>query len=102
MKCRAAHIVQDSFPGVPMEAAAMCRPILSFRVSGIREQLTHPRSIRMVRMGDMAAIAPHAMGLIENPEFRRQMGGNASVEVRSEVSLQEHVGQVDNLYRELL
>ena len=93
---------EDPFPGVPMEAAAMRKPVLSFVSGGVPEELTHPDSVRLAPIGDVDALAPHAAELIENPELRRQIGGNAQAEVRSRVSLQKHLAAVDRLYQELV
>jgi len=93
---------EDPFPGVPMEAAALRKPVLSFVSGGVPEELTHPDSIRLAPIGDIDALVPHAAELIERQELRKRMGDSAREEIRSKVSLQRHLGQVDKLYEELL
>ena len=92
---------EDPLPGVPMEAAAMRKPVLSFFSGGVAEELTHPTSARLVPIGDIDALAEHARQLIEDPGLRRRLGQNAQREVRSKFLLAAHLGQIDSLYREL-
>jgi glycosyltransferase involved in cell wall biosynthesis len=94
--------VQDTLPGVTMEAAAMGKPILGFISGGVPEQLTHPTSARLVPIGDIDALARNATELIENPRLRAEMGQSARQEVRSKFSIPSHLKQVDDLYESLL
>jgi glycosyltransferase involved in cell wall biosynthesis len=95
-------LVQDSLPGVPMEAAAMGKPILGFISGGLPEELTHPTSARLVPIGDIDALARNAKELIENPQLRAEMGLLAHQEIRRKFSLPSHLRQVDDLYEHLL
>lgn len=92
----------DPLPGVTMEAAAMGKPVLGFISGGVPEQLTHPTSARLVPVGDIDALARHAIELIESPELRAEMGRNARQEVKSKFSIPSHLAEVDELYRSLL
>jgi len=93
---------EDPFPGVPMEAAVMRKPVLSFISGGVPEELTHPTSARLVPIGDIDALAEQARKLIEDPQLRRRLGDSARSEVLSKFSMEEHFAQVDALYRELV
>jgi glycosyltransferase involved in cell wall biosynthesis len=93
---------EDPLPGVPMEAAAMGKPVLGFISGGVPEQLTHPASARLVPVGDIDALARNAIELIESPALRAEMGRLARQEVRSKFSIPSHLAEVDELYRSLL
>jgi len=93
---------EDPFPGVPMEAAVMRKPVLSFISGGVPEELTHPTSARLVPIGDINALAEHARELIEDPKLCRRLGESARREVLSKFSMEEHFAQVDAVYREMV
>jgi len=95
-------LVQDSLPGVPMEAAAMGKPILGFISGGVPEELTHPTSARLVPVSDIDALARNAIEIIENPRLRAEMGRRAHEEIRRKFSIPSHLKQVGDLYESLL
>ncbi len=93
---------EDPLPGVPMEAAAMGKPVLGFISGGVPEELTHPTSARLVPVGDIDALARHARQLLESPQLRAEIGRSARQEVRRKFSIPSHLAQVDELYRSLI
>jgi glycosyltransferase involved in cell wall biosynthesis len=93
---------EDPFPGVTMEAAAMRRCILAFISGGVPEQLTHPVSARLAPVGDIDALAGHALRLLEDPALRAEMGRRARQEVKGKFSIPSHLAEVDELYRGVL
>jgi len=95
-------LVEDCFPGVILEAAAMQRPILSFVSGGITEQVTHPDSARLVPIGDIDALTRHAAELLDNPDKAVHMGQHARDEVTAKFSIEKNRRQLDRLYDELV
>jgi glycosyltransferase involved in cell wall biosynthesis len=95
-------LCEDCFPAVPLETAAMRKPLLSFRSGGIPEQLTHPHSARLVAIGDVEELTRHAAELVEDPALRQRIGESARREIQAKFSRPKHLGEVDALYRELL
>ena len=94
-------LTEDPLPGVPMEAAAMGKPVLSFVSGGVPEELTHPTSARLVAIGDIEALADHACQLIDDPSLRRRIGQNARREIRAKFSIKGHLAQIDKLFEEV-
>ncbi|HDZ20905.1 hypothetical protein LCGC14_0274770 [marine sediment metagenome] len=94
-------LCEDSFPAVPMEAAAMGKPVVSFRRGGIPEQLTHPAAIRLVEPGDIDGLVEQVRQLLDNPDLRNDIGRRARDEIRSKFPRQRHIEQLDRLYGEL-
>jgi len=94
-------LVEDCFPGVILEAAAMARPIISFDSGGITEQVTHPTSARLVTIGDVDAMTEHAIQLLSDPTTAERMGERARLEVTSKFSRQRHRAELDQLYDDL-
>lgn len=95
-------LCEDCFPAVPMEAAALGKPVLSFVSGGVPEQLTHPGSVRLVPIGDMEALLPHLRELLDDAHLRRRLGQAARAEVRAKFSLPRHFAELGAVYAELL
>ncbi len=89
---------EDPLPGVPMEAAAMRKPVLSFVSGGVPEELTHPTSARLVPIGDIDALVEHTCELIDDAALRHRMGDCACREVRSKFIMTDHLEQIGALY----
>jgi len=90
---------EDPLPGVTMEAAAMRKCVLGFLSGGMPEQLTHPTSARLVPVGDVEALASHAMELLADGDLRARMGRAARREVRAKFSIPSHLAEIDEFYR---
>lgn len=95
-------LVEDCFPGVILESAAMARPIVSFVSGGIPEQVTHPTSARLVKIGDIDGLQREVIDLLDHPDVASQMGKNARQEVTSRFSIEKHRAEHKKLYDELL
>jgi glycosyltransferase involved in cell wall biosynthesis len=94
-------LCEDSFPGVPMEAAALGRCVLAFRSGGIPEELTPPAACRLVPIGDIDALTAEATALIADRACREAMGRAAREEVLGKFSHARHLREVDALYAAL-
>ncbi len=94
-------LCEDCFPAVPMEAAAMSKPVLGFISGGVPEQLTHPTSALLAPIGDLDELTEHARALACDAELRRRIGRAARTEVREKFSQAKHFSELDALYDEL-
>ncbi len=95
-------LVEDCFPAVPMEAAVMRKPVVSFIAGGIPEQLTSPTSARLVAIGDVDALVEQLIDLIDNPETRAALGAAGRDEITTKFSLDRHLSELKRVYAELL
>jgi len=71
---RLANGDQDGLPNVILEAMAHGLPVVSTRLDGIVEAIVDGDSGLLADQDDPAAIARHLERLIENAEFREQIG----------------------------
>lgn len=68
---------QEAFGLVIAEAMAFGKPVIATAVGGIPELVEEGRTGFLVPRGDSAALADRILRLLNAPELRRELGGNA-------------------------
>jgi glycosyltransferase involved in cell wall biosynthesis len=95
-------VYPDPFPSAVLEAMAVGRPVIASRIGGIPEAVVDGRTGILVDPGSSEALA-EAMGkLMDEPDTRDLMGENGLRRLRSEFSIERHVGAIDALYTDIL
>ncbi len=65
---------REGFPQVPLEAAAMERPVVATRVTGCVDAVVHGRTGTLVPVGNVAALGVALAAYLRDPELRRRHG----------------------------
>lgn len=93
---------QEGFGRVLVEAMAAATPVVATRVGGIPEVVEEGETGLLVPPGDAEGTAEATVALLEDAGRRKEMGLAGQRRVRERFSLAAHVGEIQNLYRELL
>jgi glycogen(starch) synthase len=91
----------EGLPLVALEAAAMARPIVASRISGLSEIVLHEQTGVLIEPEDSGGLA-EAMGfLLTHPQEAARMGRAGRRRVRELFSWERCVKSYDSLYRNL-
>jgi glycosyltransferase involved in cell wall biosynthesis len=74
----------DGIPVVLMEAMSQSVPVISTRISGIPELIIHDRTGLLAKPGDFKDLAIQIDILLESPELRERLVGEAAAHVENE------------------
>jgi glycosyltransferase involved in cell wall biosynthesis len=74
----------DGIPVVLMEAMSQSVPVISTRISGIPELIIHDRTGLLAKPGDFQDLAIQMDRLLESPELRERLVGEAAAHVENE------------------
>lgn len=92
----------EGMPLVPIEAAALGKPVVATRVDGTREVVVEDETGILVPAREPKALAEAVLELLLNAEKRLQMGEKARVHAREHFSLDQQVKVTASYYEELL
>lgn len=73
---------REGWPGVANEAAACGKPVVGFRVTGMKDAIIHRRTGLLVESERTDAFADAVCRLLDNPSMRRELGQNARERAR--------------------
>jgi glycosyltransferase involved in cell wall biosynthesis len=65
---------REGFPNVPLEAAAMERPVVATRIPGCADAVADGTTGTLVPVRDAAALVAAITGYVEDPDLRRRHG----------------------------
>ncbi len=91
----------ESFGLAALEAMACQIPVVSTNVGGIPEVNIHGKTGFMCEVGDIDAMASHAISLLSNPEMHEQFCHNALTRA-SEFDIDQILPQYEAYYEEVL
>lgn len=97
-------VLSSANEGTPVsliEAAAAGKPAIASAVGGVPEVVTAETGI-LFPSGDAGAFADAVVGLADDPQRRRQMGGTARRRALDHFSASRLINDIDALYTELL
>lgn len=92
----------EPFGRVPLEAAVVGRPVVSFAVGGLRESILDGQTGVLVPPGDMTRFVAEIAALASSTTKRREMGERARRHVLATYSVDAMKLQLAALWRELL
>lgn len=73
----------EGFPTVLIEAMASALPIVASRVGGVAEHLVDGHNARLVQANNPQALAQVIQTLLDDPQRRKQLAGQARVDVQT-------------------
>ncbi len=92
----------DAFPHVLLEAGAQSTVIVASDIGGIREIVYDRMTGRLVAPDQPTELASVVLSLLANPSESEKFGQAAAGQVREKFSIEQHVNQVQSIYKELL
>jgi len=92
----------ESFGLVALEASAAGVPVIGSDTGGLPEVVVHGETGFLAPMGDVDAMASHAIAVLENPELRRRMGQAARRRAFQEFPADKMVPQYEAVYERVL
>jgi glycosyltransferase involved in cell wall biosynthesis len=92
----------EGTPVTIIEALAAGRPVVATNVGGVPDVVDEGETGFLVRPGDTSAIAERLEILARNAARRGEMGSEGRERVLRRYAVERLVGDVDELYRELL
>lgn len=95
-------IYPDSFPTVGLEAMAMAKPVIGFRIGGIPEWLENGKTGFLVEPQNIRGLAQKIDTLLENQDLAEQMGQRGYARFQSEFNGNAHSKQIIQLYQDVV
>ncbi len=92
----------EGFPNAVAEAMAAGLPVVCTRFEGVEEVVQDGRTGLLVGVGDDEALARRVGELLAEPGARERLGQAAREWVRQNLSWDRLLGQMDELYRQVL
>ena len=92
----------EGLPRVLPEAMLMEIPIVSYRIDGLAEAITHGITGYLCKPNDIDSAANYCIELLINPEFRHQMGAMGKKYALEEFDLTNMIEQIEDLYSKLI
>jgi len=92
----------EGMPLVPIEAAAMGKPVLATAVDGTCEVVVHGQTGLLVSPACPGEFAEALITLLENPEQRRTLAEGGQRRARALFSLEQQIRETTALYESLL
>jgi glycosyltransferase involved in cell wall biosynthesis len=98
-------VLPSLWEGLPyslLDAMAMAKPVVAFAVGGVQDVLENRKTGLLVPPQNKQALADAISQLIDNKEFRCQLGNASAETVRKKYRLEEMVKRTEKLYELLL
>jgi glycosyltransferase involved in cell wall biosynthesis len=92
----------EGMPLVPIEAAAMARPVVATSVDGTSEVIIDEVTGLLVPPGESEPLAQAIVDLLTNPAKCRRLGQSAQARAHEQFSLQRQIEETAGLYEQLL
>lgn len=92
----------ESFGLAALEAMASSVPVIATRVGGLPEFITHGEDGFLCELGDVEQMAAHAIDILSDESFRREIGQNARKTVEKRFTNRIVVPQYEQYYEEVL
>jgi glycosyltransferase involved in cell wall biosynthesis len=89
---------RDGLPTVLLEAMAVGTPVVSTRVTGIPEIITHNQTGLLIDQKNPEALADAILILLDSESARKRLSCAAKIKVRKEFNLKENVKTLKNYF----
>ena len=99
------YVLSSDYEGLPLsvlEAMAAGLPVISTRVGGVPEAVTHDETGLLVDRGDVAGLARSMQALVDDREQRRRLGEAGYRRFEEEFRVERLCGETLEVYRSLL
>ncbi|HUJ79574.1 MAG TPA: glycosyltransferase family 4 protein [Nitrospiria bacterium] len=91
----------EGFPRVALEAMAAAKPVVAFNVGGVSEAVEDGVTGRLIRFGQIDAMADAVCRLLEDPEAARRMGNAGRARVEASFTAERQADRIKALLLEL-
>jgi len=99
------YMMSSVFEGLPvalLEAMAMECPVVSTEAGGIKEVIRHGQEGFLCGVDEPEKLVEYACTLLQDANLRSKMGKVARVRVMESFSMEKMVGELEEVYREVL
>ncbi len=96
-----SSIAPEPFGMVNLEAMFLKKPIISTNIGGPTEIFTDGENGRLISPGDPNLLAVSLISLLQNAEFRHELGANAYKTVVTRFRIEDTVAQIQKIYEEI-
>lgn len=93
--------LSEGLSNAALEAMAMEVPVISSRVGGMPEAITHGETGILFESGNFNELADLIEDLIQNPEKRQKIGKSARQRVEKDFEISDQISKFLEIYREL-
>jgi glycosyltransferase involved in cell wall biosynthesis len=97
-----ATSLTEGLPNTILEAMAMETPVVATRVGGIPEIIVDKKTGLLSEPRDVDGLSSQVLFMLHNPAIRRDLSMNARKTVLRQVSFQDRLDMIENLYRNLV
>lgn len=94
--------LSEGFPNAVLEAMATGKPVIATHVGGVPEMVVEGETGLLVSPGNAEALGAAILKVLQDPERAAAMGRAGRERVREQFSLDRMVGQVQDLYEDIL
>jgi len=98
----AANGDRDILPNVIKEAMAIGVPVVTTRLEGIEELVTHEETGLLTNPGDIEGLAKSIQRLLTEPELRRRLADQARQLIEKRFNLQANFARLRQLLGEMI
>ena len=92
----------EPFGMVVLEAMAQAKPVIATRAGGIPEMIEHGQHGLLIPVDDQSVLADSIRQLIEQPDYRLQLGRQAQQRVSEQFSAEAYKLKMMQLYQQAL
>ncbi|HFD31636.1 MAG TPA: glycosyltransferase family 1 protein [Gammaproteobacteria bacterium] len=97
-----ASILPEPFGRVLIEAMALSKALVGSNEGAVPEIIVEGKTGLMFDVGDYKGLADIVISLLDNPEYRKQIGENGRVRLNEEFHIKRNVELTQKLYEKLL
>ncbi len=91
----------EPFGRVPLEAGLSARPVVAYRIGGLKETILHERTGLLVEHQDMDGFIAALKRLADDPGLGRRMGYAAYETIPRLYQAEQQAGQIGQIWKEL-
>jgi glycosyltransferase involved in cell wall biosynthesis len=93
---------EPHFSRTVMEAGAMKKPVVAFRIGGVEEVVKDGETGLLVPLGDVQGLTEATEHLLDNPALRQQLGENGYAQAVELFDANKHAQNVERIYESLV
>jgi glycosyltransferase involved in cell wall biosynthesis len=94
--------IRPHFSRTVMEAGAMAKPVVGFRIAGVEEVVRHQQTGLLVDVGDIRGLSDATLRLFNDAGLRDRLGHGGLLQARKLFDAGKSAARVEEVYNDLL